>query len=300
MHNLSPADEMCALTVRSEMNIRFAISALVYPSAARTTASRSRSGRASSMARASSRRDCGCCMFRSLMSCRWLDGLNCGRPSHTSVMRRMMSSGASVFGDKTLGACLDGPLHGPARTQGRQYQHMRRLRKCAQSSCRLDAVHAGHGYIHQHHIRMMPAGLVDRLTAIGAGENDIEPAGGIIFENQPHGLANHRIVINHANRYRPVIAVLFAAHSTHGSCTSTWNACRASKPNRHVPPACRTRSANPGNPAPVRKAFLESMAGRVASADAAGTDGLVGLDTCACTPTVGFTVSSTDTGAPGA
>ena len=155
------------------------------------------------------------------------------------------------FGDKTLGACLDGPLHGPARTQGRQYQHMRRLRKCAQSSCRLDAVHAGHGYIHQHHIRMMPAGLVDRLTAIGAGENDIEPAGGIIFENQPHGLANHRIVINHANRYRPVIAVLFAAHSTHGSCTSTWNACRASKPNRHVPPACRTRSANPGNPAPV-------------------------------------------------
>ena len=100
MHNLSPADEMCALTVRSEMNIRSAISALVYPSAARTTASRSRSGRASSMARASSRRDCGCCMFRSLMSCRWLDGLNCGRPSHTSVMRRMMSSGASVLETK--------------------------------------------------------------------------------------------------------------------------------------------------------------------------------------------------------
>ena len=118
----------------------------------------------------------------------------------------------------------------------------------------------------------MPAGLVDRLTAIGAGENDIEPAGGIIFENQPHGLANHRIVINHANRYRPVIAVLFAAHSTHG----------------------------PGNPAPVRKAFLESMAGRVASADAAGTDGLVGLDTCACTPAVGLAVSSNDTGDPGA
>lgn len=43
MHNLSPADEMCALTVRSEMNIRSAISVLVYPSAARTTASRSRS-----------------------------------------------------------------------------------------------------------------------------------------------------------------------------------------------------------------------------------------------------------------
>ena len=186
MHNLSPADEMCALTVRSEMNIRSAISVLVYPSAARTTASRSRSGRASSMARASSRRDCGCCMFRSLMSCRWLDGLNCGRPSHTSVMRRMMSSGASVLETKPR-RLLDGPLHGPARTQGRQYQHMRRLRKCAQPSCRLDAVHAGHGYIHQHHIRMMPAGLVDRLTAIGAGENDIEPAGGIIFENQPHG-----------------------------------------------------------------------------------------------------------------
>ena len=31
------------------------------------------------------------------MSCRWLAGLNWGRPTHTSVMRRMISSGASVL-----------------------------------------------------------------------------------------------------------------------------------------------------------------------------------------------------------
>lgn len=39
----------------------------------------------------------GRCMLRSLMSCLWLAGLNCGVPSHMPTMRRMMSSGASVL-----------------------------------------------------------------------------------------------------------------------------------------------------------------------------------------------------------
>ena len=47
--------------------------------------------------RASSRLDWGRCMLRSLMSCLWLAGLNCGVPSHMPTMRRMMSSGASVL-----------------------------------------------------------------------------------------------------------------------------------------------------------------------------------------------------------
>lgn len=168
MHNLSPADEICALTVRSEMNIRSAISALVYPSAARTTASafplRQSVEHGASLVPARLR----------LLHVQIVDELPlAGWIELRQTVAHIGDAADDVlrcigFGDKTLGACLDGPLHGPARTQGRQYQHMRRLRKCAQSSCRLDAVHAGHGYIHQHHIRMMPAGLVDRLTAIGA------------------------------------------------------------------------------------------------------------------------------------
>lgn len=78
-------------------NMRPAISALVQPSAASSTASRSREGSVSSRARASSRLDWGRCMLRSLMSCLWLAGLNCGVPSHMPTMRRMMSSGASVL-----------------------------------------------------------------------------------------------------------------------------------------------------------------------------------------------------------
>ena len=58
---------------------------------------------------------------------------------------------------------------------------------------------AGHGDIHQRHVRMMSGGFVNRLASVGAGENNIEPACGIVFEDQPHGLADHRIVIDHAN-----------------------------------------------------------------------------------------------------
>ncbi len=86
----------------------------------------------------------------------------------------------------------------------------------------------------------MPALALDCLTAIVRVKSDIELCRWKYFENQPHGLANHRIVINHANRYRPVIAVLSLLTSTHGSCTSTWNACRASKTESICSPACRT------------------------------------------------------------
>ena len=54
-------------------------------------------GSVSSRARASSRLDWGRCMLRSLMSCLWLAGLNCGVSSHMPTMRWMMSSGASVL-----------------------------------------------------------------------------------------------------------------------------------------------------------------------------------------------------------
>ena len=100
---------------------------------------------------------------------------------------------------------------------------MRWTGECAQPPGRLNAVHAGHGDIHQRHVRMMSGGFVNRLASVGAGENNIEPACGIVFEDQPHGLADHRIVIDHANCYRSVVAVLVAAHWTHARARLRWD-----------------------------------------------------------------------------
>ncbi len=129
MHNLSPADEMrLDGTFRNEHSFRdFGI--LSPSSAARTSRSRSRSGRASKHGASlvpARLRLLHVQIVDELPLAGWIE---LWQPSHTSVMRRMMSSGASVLRQNPRR--LDGPLHGPARTQGRQYQHMRRLRKCA-------------------------------------------------------------------------------------------------------------------------------------------------------------------------
>ena len=114
--------------------------------------------------------------------------------------------------------------------------------------------------------------MFDGVCCVGAGEGNADASGGIILQNQTHHLADHRIIINHADGDRLLVMVAFGAHPTHGSRTSRWKTLCWSKPYWHVPPACCMRLAKPGRPAP----FL-------VSAICEGDCGIVGLLTCTCT-----------------
>ena len=88
------------------------------------------------------------------------------------------------FRYESFRARFDGAFHRVVWTQRRQNKHMRRIGKHAELTSGFNAIHAGHGDIHQRHVRMMSGGFVNRLASVGAGENNIEPACGIVFEDQ--------------------------------------------------------------------------------------------------------------------
>lgn len=193
------------------------------------------------------------------------------------------------FRYESFRARFDGAFHRVVWTQRRQNKHMRRIGKHAELTSGFNAIHAGHGDISQHDIRRIVRRMFDGVCCVGAGEGNADASGGIILQNQTHHLADHRIIINHADGDRLLVMAAFGAHPTHGSRTSRWKTLCWSKPYWHVPPACCMRLAKPGRPAP----FL-------VSAICEGDCGIVGLLTCTCTPCGGFASTCNDTGAPGA
>ena len=103
------------------------------------------------------------------------------------------------FRHEPLGARLHRAFHGAGRTQRGQDQHVRRGGERAQQTGRLDAVHAGHGDVHQHHIRLFLGSPPHAGLAIGGRGDDFDAPVRIIVEDQAHRLADHRIVIDDAD-----------------------------------------------------------------------------------------------------